>query len=57
MTDHPGARVKAQWPSLPDWDNGWILDEAARLLSAERSHIPVVPLTARRPGLRNGEEC
>lgn len=38
--------------SLPRCKGGqWIADEADRLLAAERSRVPIVALTARRPGL------
>lgn len=38
--------------SLPGCQSGrWIADEAAILLAAERSRIPVAPLTVRRPGV------
>jgi len=35
--------------------DGWVADEADRLLAAQRSGVPVVPLSVRRPGLSLGD--
>jgi len=52
MTERPSARVENLRLSLLGCQGSqWIANESASLLAAERSRIPVAPLTARRPGL------
>lgn len=51
--EQPPAALAARGEGGPDGRQGsqWIADEAAGLLTAERSRVPVAPLTARRPDL------
>lgn len=51
--EQPPAALAARGEGGPDDRQGsqWIADEAAGLLAAERSRVPVAPLTARRPDL------